>query len=284
MEQSVSDVRYWIHQLSERENHFLIHVLLPGDAVVVLAYATGIERQRIKGALQGKAGRDFRQLKWEFIYTVLATTRRHVFNKKYFVETTLLRISRHYNVSVQELLCFFCEDRKMRNQVLPFDLIKILDELYKWYGAGKEAKEEQKKAEDIVNRYFNPSILSSAEKEMLLQAAPFLIEALPVLKIEQSLYAFIKKEFAVLINNRNRLKHWLELSRQYGSMRLVEWLDSILRELFRRLSVRQRWACISELKNRHIRILYWNIIVKNILLTRKFLSTCRIMPISGMRD
>ncbi|MCD8167322.1 MAG: hypothetical protein LUE93_15165 [Bacteroides sp.] len=84
---SQSSGRYrMIRQLSEKEHYFLISALFPLSKDTIYAYVKGLNRQTVNGVLQGKAGREFRTLKWHFIYQVLTRRDSRSFNEVWFVE------------------------------------------------------------------------------------------------------------------------------------------------------------------------------------------------------
>jgi hypothetical protein len=67
-----------------------------------------LDRQHEHGALQGRAGSEFRLLKWQIIFPVLLENRGVSFNRKYFVRSVLTRVAAHYNVEVSDILKYIC--------------------------------------------------------------------------------------------------------------------------------------------------------------------------------
>ncbi|MCD7931421.1 MAG: hypothetical protein LUH15_08685 [Tannerellaceae bacterium] len=131
-----------INRLTENEHHQLLEFIIPSNSRFIIAYAKGLDRQPVKGVLQGKAGSGFTRIKWEFIYRILLLTRQHVFNKTYFVESTLAAISRHYNVPVTDLINYFLQDKDLKNHLFPDELIRIQEKLTLTTGMKKEHEEK----------------------------------------------------------------------------------------------------------------------------------------------
>lgn len=96
--------RELLRQLREPEIHRLVGILVPAEKEYVVSYARVLDKHKDAGALQGKAGGDFRLLKWEFIFAVLLAMPASSFSRRRFVLSVLRRLSAHYNLSVTELL------------------------------------------------------------------------------------------------------------------------------------------------------------------------------------
>ncbi|MCD8193884.1 MAG: hypothetical protein LUD74_04930 [Tannerellaceae bacterium] len=116
--------------LAETDHHFLIRLLEPANSRFIIAYASGLDKQKQAGILQGKAGSNYQALKWNFIYDVLLLARDQVFNKKQFVQRTLDRIAAHYNVDIHSLITYFHEELLLADKSLPFDVVQAIRQLY----------------------------------------------------------------------------------------------------------------------------------------------------------
>jgi Contractile injection system tape measure protein len=115
---------------SEKQHTAFIKMLFPMQADIIPAYAGGLDLYNKQKALEGKTGGSFVQMKWKFIHAVLFEPQQNIFNKKYFVERVLIRISAHYNLKVPELLDFFYRNIVTAGNTFPFELVKVLRELY----------------------------------------------------------------------------------------------------------------------------------------------------------
>jgi hypothetical protein len=106
----VDTCREFLQQTSEPEIIRLIPVVAPTESELVIETARSLDEQKNTGALQGKAGGEFRLLKWQIIFPVLFECKGAGFNRKYFVQNVFRKISDHYNVEMALLLDYFCND------------------------------------------------------------------------------------------------------------------------------------------------------------------------------
>ncbi len=84
-----------------------VEKILPLESPFVIGYARALEEEKEKGLLEGKAGDDFRLIKWEFIFQLILGAMRDSFNRAAFVYGVLKQLAAHYNVAVGELLSYF---------------------------------------------------------------------------------------------------------------------------------------------------------------------------------
>ena len=94
-------------EFSEDEQRHLVRHLMKTESTFILSYVANLDTQQERGTLEGKAGSEFRQLKWIFIWTVLTDSYQTAFNKKQFVGKVLKSMAAHYNLTHIELLRFF---------------------------------------------------------------------------------------------------------------------------------------------------------------------------------
>lgn len=99
--------RELLAQLQEPEIHALVGAILPQEKEFIVSYAHTLDRHKEKGTFSGKAGSDFRLLKWEFIFSVLFSLPLSAFSRKQFVLGVLQRLAAHYNQQVIDLLSYF---------------------------------------------------------------------------------------------------------------------------------------------------------------------------------
>lgn len=119
-----------LRQLREPEIHRLVGVLVPTEKEYVISYARLLDKHKEASSLQGKAGDDFRLLKWEFIFAVLLSMPAASFSRRQFVLSVLQRLSAHYNLTVVELLRLLRGDEELKTVYLSPELLKILQQLY----------------------------------------------------------------------------------------------------------------------------------------------------------
>ncbi|GGG92434.1 hypothetical protein GCM10007415_29020 [Parapedobacter pyrenivorans] len=94
-----------LDRLTEEQDSVLLRLLYPSAATYVIACAQALDHHHEKaGLLQGKAGGEFRRLKWGFIFAVLIEQADSAFNREQFTYAILHRIAAHYNLYTAELL------------------------------------------------------------------------------------------------------------------------------------------------------------------------------------
>ncbi len=117
-----------IAELSEDEQGQLVRQLMKTESTFILSYAANLDTQQERGTLEGKAGSEFRQLKWIFIWTVLTETYQTAFNRKQFVNQVLKSMAAHYNLTHIELLSYFYSSKN--SSLITPEIKAILQTLY----------------------------------------------------------------------------------------------------------------------------------------------------------
>jgi hypothetical protein len=120
----VDSCRLFLHQMKEPEILHLVPLVAPTESKIVIETAKTLDKQKEQGALQGKAGSEFRLLKWQIIFPVLFEKRGTGFNRKYFVYSVLRKIAAHYNIEISLLLDYFL-DNKQAKPWLDKELLQI---------------------------------------------------------------------------------------------------------------------------------------------------------------
>lgn len=122
----LASCRRFIRGMQEQEICMLAEIAMPKDSKTVISYARALDDEKDKGMLEGKAGNDFRLVKWEFLFHVSLRAPAGTLDRKYLVEGVLQELAAHYNLSYTSLLAFF-----LRSQdELPLWLLDVLNELY----------------------------------------------------------------------------------------------------------------------------------------------------------
>lgn len=123
--------RRFIRTHTESQMAALLYRMMPGQAEFIVAYARLLDQSRERGLLEGKAGHEFRLLKWEFIFACVAGGNEVAFHRKTFVYAVLKKLAAHYNQEVTELLSYFLHGLSGWIKSLPsVGLGRILQELY----------------------------------------------------------------------------------------------------------------------------------------------------------
>lgn len=112
--------------LQEREIHRIIGIIIPQESGFVISYASALDRNKEMGAFAGKAGSEFRLLKWELILAVLVVMPASLFVRKQFVLSVLQRLAAHYNLDVIELIRFFSSVDEWGGTFLNQQIVAVL--------------------------------------------------------------------------------------------------------------------------------------------------------------
>ena len=114
--QSIQDKQLIIKMLRSDQNYRFLQVLdevkilnllksiVPQHAPFIKTYAKQLEQQKNQGMLQGKAGGEFRILKWRIMFPILLEKNSTGFNRHYFVERVLQKIAAYYNLKTIDVL------------------------------------------------------------------------------------------------------------------------------------------------------------------------------------
>lgn len=122
--------RLYLLPLSEDKIYMLVERIIPLESKFVINYARVLEVERDNGLLEGKAGTEFRILKWEFIFLVILSAPVNMFSRKQFVTSVLQQLSAHYNLTVIELISYFYRNVCVDNSDIPLEIRDIIRFLY----------------------------------------------------------------------------------------------------------------------------------------------------------
>lgn len=123
--------RAFLQYLKEEEIIALVPLVVPAENQIVIEVARQLDIQKEQGELQGKAGGEFRLLKWQIIFPLLLENKASSFNRKYFVQQVFSKVAARYNVDVLLLLDFFNRESKIEklDKELKNIIIQLVDEL-----------------------------------------------------------------------------------------------------------------------------------------------------------
>lgn len=122
---------YILSHLDEPQRIVLIAMIFPKMQAFAIPYARLLDRHEQAGMLQGKAGGEFRLLKWEFIFASLLDHATIGVNRQQLVYSVLSKIAAHYNLHTVELLDYFDKLSALSYAGLPGDLAGIIGILYR---------------------------------------------------------------------------------------------------------------------------------------------------------
>lgn len=167
----------FLEKLPEEKIHTLVKQVLPSESVFIISYASALEKEKDRNMLEGKAGVEFRVLKWEFIFSVMLRAPFSQFNRKQFVHSILQQLAGHYNLLVADLIIYFYKGLENNTIEIPSDIETIFLLLY----------------EDMEVRSPEPLLTQNAETEWLyFQLEEFLITGtLEREEVIETLYQFV---------------------------------------------------------------------------------------------
>ncbi len=147
--------RKLLAQLREEEIYRLVECVIPQESEFIIAYAKTLDRHQEQGTFAGKAGGDFRLIKWEFIFAVLYQSPLSSFSRRQFVLSVVQRLAAHYNLSVTELIRLLILDQEMDRLFASSDVLSILAELGRSFQSPLRFFREHSEAEihHFVRRY-----------------------------------------------------------------------------------------------------------------------------------
>lgn len=117
--------------LKEYQVYEVVKIIAPKESNFIIEYAKSLEKQNEIGMLQGRAGGEFRLLKWQIIFPVLLDKTSNSFNRKYFIERVLIQVASHYNLKLFDLLNYIQNDGVLFSG--DKELNKIITKLYFHY-------------------------------------------------------------------------------------------------------------------------------------------------------
>lgn len=119
--------RKFLSLLTEPEIEKLVRLVMPEEGDYIVLYAHRLEKEKEQGMFEGKAGGEFRLVKWEFIFTVLSEFPASGFDRKCFAERVLRHLAGHYGLNYIDLIGYFYREKDF----LPEKLRSTVTELYR---------------------------------------------------------------------------------------------------------------------------------------------------------
>lgn len=154
--------RTLLSRLTEVQICRLAETVCPAESGFMVAYARVLDREKEQGMLEGKAGTDFRVVKWAFIFL---TALYSPFDRKRFVYTVLQQLAAHYNQDTGDLLEFFCRNFGTDNFPVPVWLSGILEELQTEFIAAGRLRKRTFLPDGEMSRLFPEPVLELRERQ-----------------------------------------------------------------------------------------------------------------------
>lgn len=241
-----------INTFTEKDHHKLISLIIPHESHFIIPYSIVLDKQKNNNILEGKAGSNFSRIKWEFIYAVLIDSQKQVFNKNYFVEKTLTRIAAHYNITVQDLLNYFYQEKIWEDISVPFDLVKAFKGLCISckLGVTKEntTKNKIQKSKDILEKYFGTESSFRGSIITLSKQYEFVLFIKRVLQTIHLLEHYLWTELQVKTDKKQILELLLTLSKEKQHHNLNDILLYIIQLFMKPLYAEQQTQFIIKIK------------------------------------
>lgn len=149
-----------LNGLTESDIELLVKIVAPADSEFIVTYARTLEKGKQKGMFEGKAGEEFRYVKWDFIFAVLLEKSFANLDRRQFVGEVLHRLSAHYGLDYGDLIEYF---KKMPEE-LPGWLIGVLGELGE--GLQSETFEVLKKPEGRMTEAEEKQVLEMLKRPL----------------------------------------------------------------------------------------------------------------------
>ncbi|WP_455591827.1 contractile injection system tape measure protein [Bacteroides sp.] len=148
--------RELLRQLQEPQIHRLVGIIVPAEQEYVISYSRYLDKSEEAGVFTGKAGSDFRVLKWEFIFAVLLSLPASAFSRKQFVLSVAGHLAAHYNLDTDELIHLLAKPGTWRGISLPSGLLAVLQEL----SADTAFLQSPEKVRRFVSTHTEPQIVA----------------------------------------------------------------------------------------------------------------------------
>ncbi len=247
-----------LKQLTEKEHQQLIRILYPKENRLILEYAEVIDQQKNKSILQGKVSGNINTIKWQFIHSVLMESQNQVFNKQYFIERVLQKITSHYNLKTEELIEFLYLETSRKSWGLSVEFLKILKNIYQQYHKKQQIKDEKtypesieiideiKKAEQLLVNYFGTEESLSVFILRLAQKTEFVHFIEPIIKLGLELHYFVENQLNISFNKKELLILLIHISMTYNSLSISEILQKVIAFLFRKLKNEEKLEAFSK--------------------------------------
>lgn len=118
--------RKFLQTLHEKEIYAVARIAFPHESPLLISYAQELDKEKERNRFEGKAGSEFRLIKWEFLFAVSSDPPAGTLDRYYLVEGVLQRLAIHYALSYADLLYFFHTEE----EILPVWLRQTLTGLY----------------------------------------------------------------------------------------------------------------------------------------------------------
>ena len=199
-----------LDRLRESARHRLLAVILPSKSAELSAFMHVLNHSGNGTQIEGRTIGSIQRLKWTFLFDVLEEVKSQVFNQEHIVQRILEKTGSHYNLTLKQLVDFFCSDFKNSNFSLPFNLFKILASIKlkidseateKTMGTSFLAK-KQAENKKLLLHYFTENERSMPMMNAISQDFEWMNFLTPVLDSVKHITDFIQRKWKISIHNQ----------------------------------------------------------------------------------
>lgn len=122
--------RLFLRPLPEERIYLLVEEIIPSESPFIVQYARLLDQGKERNALEGRAGEEFRVLKWEFIFLFLLGAPLSYFSRTQFARSVLQQLAAHYNLTASELILFFYTHLQTEEGNVPAEIREVIFFLY----------------------------------------------------------------------------------------------------------------------------------------------------------
>jgi hypothetical protein len=199
-----------LDRLRESARHRLLAVILPSKSTELSAFMQVLNHSGNGTKIQERTIASIQRLKWTFLFDVLEEVKNQVFNQEHIVQRILEKTGAHYNLTLKQLVDFFCSDFKNSNFSLPFNLFKILTSI-KLKIDSRDSEQAsgtsyliKKQAENkkLLLNYFMENERSTPMMNAISQDLDWMNFLIPILDSVKPMMDFIQRKWNISIHNQ----------------------------------------------------------------------------------
>lgn len=203
-----------LDRLEESARHRLLAIILPSKSIELSAFMHVLNNSGNGTKIDGRTIGSIQRLKWTFLFDVLEEVKNQVFNQEHIVRRVLEQTGAHYNLTLKQLVDFFCSDFKNAHFSLPFNLFKLLTSIrMKIDPAGFTAENEKSAGKSLISKkqaenrkllghYFTESEQSIPMLNAISQDLEWMQFLSPVLDSFKRMMDFIQQKWKIRVNNQ----------------------------------------------------------------------------------
>lgn len=120
----------YLQQINESQTLQLVYALRPVQYPFIKKYTKELDKHKDCGMLQGKAGNNFRLVKWQIIFPILLKNSDSSFNRKHFVWQVLNKIAAHYNLKVLYIVNYLANHLLLKEDRELYKIFQVLQHQY----------------------------------------------------------------------------------------------------------------------------------------------------------